>query len=151
MRLEFLRPVALVSLMLLPCLAFSACTSNQDSGSEDRSTAANWAPLDPGAVTSRSTIIDVGVVRAECAGGETGNITEARVDYQSEKVIVVLSLEPVPEAAQDCPENETVPFQLLLDQPLGERELIDGTCMDNEYEKTVMCSDQGVRWNPSMN
>lgn len=151
MRINFPRSIDLIPLMLLSCMVLSGCSTSADSGAEDQNTAAHWALLDPGAVTNRSTSLELGVIRVGCAGGETGNVSGSRVDYQSEKVIVTVSVEPQSDGPQNCPENETVPFQLVLEQPLGERELIDGTCIGQKQENTVMCSDHGVRWKPSMN
>lgn len=78
-------------------------------------------------LSTSSTSIDVLVHEVGCAGGESANgrIAEPEVRYESGQVVVMMRVIPVPGAAP-CPGNPDTPVTLELDEPLGDRDLLDG-------------------------
>ncbi|TVP67752.1 MAG: hypothetical protein EA340_10000 [Nitriliruptor sp.] len=89
---------------------------------------APWEP-DPGAdLSASSTSIDVLVNEVGCASGESadGRIAEPEVVYEPDRVVVTIRVVPVAGAAA-CPSNPDTPYTLELDEPLGDRGLLDGS------------------------
>lgn len=135
-------------LALLPACALNACAANQGNEHDGPTPNALWAFMDPGAVTVDSTVLDIGVQRSGCADGFTGEVADAQVVYEQERIVVNMSVEPIDAGPHDCQDNETVPYQLNLEEPVGNRQLVDGGCADSSLSGTTACSDGGVRWKP---
>jgi hypothetical protein len=68
------------------------------------------------------------VTEEECASGQSaeGRIAEPRVLYEPDRILVILAVRPRP-GAQTCPSNPETPYVVRLKEPIGERQLLDGT------------------------
>jgi hypothetical protein len=62
-----------------------------------------------------------------CAGGKPpdGRIAPPLVSYRTEAVTVIFGVRPLP-GGQDCPANPPGRYKVTLDQPFGDRLLLDG-------------------------
>jgi heat shock protein HslJ len=117
---------------LLVLLAGCSQVATSAPPSEPVPSSARWG-LHPAALPApadRSIRVDVWEV--PCSGGRaiTGKILPPEVDYEPERVVVTLWLEPLPvlgpNEALTCPLAPPVPYTVELSEPLGERELVDG-------------------------
>jgi hypothetical protein len=87
---------------------------------------AGWVPADE-TVDPAATEIAVAVYERACASGEpaTGRIAEPEITYGDDEVVVTIRV--IPRAGnQACPGNPATPFTVELDEPLGDRTLLDG-------------------------
>ena len=96
----------------------------------------------------QTTTLQLGVVRLECSGGETGAVLEPDVTYQKDQILIRTDVEPLRGDAYDCRGNDTVPLTVQLSEPVGQRELVDASCLEGEAVNTTFCEDRGVRWSP---
>lgn len=137
----------------MTALLLSACGSESTPpASAVEGEAAVWDidahdPLPPS--TQRFTAL---VSRLECANGVTGRVLAPHIELTDTQVIVTFSVENNREGDATCPSNNWVKYDVDLGEPLGNRDLIDGTCQaGGEAATTSFCSDS-VRsdGNPSM-
>lgn len=97
--------------------------------------------------TPSATSITAMVSRLGCSGGETGEVLAPVVSADAERVVLTFSVEPLPDDVDyTCPGNPAVPYVVELDEPLGDRELVDGACLSGDAASTSHCSDGAVRW-----
>ncbi|WP_129784760.1 hypothetical protein [Promicromonospora panici] len=66
------------------------------------------------------------ITEIECAGGKPadGRVTLERLAQLEDRVELVIGVE-TPEGDQTCPSNPPTPFTVELDEPLGDRTLLD--------------------------
>jgi hypothetical protein len=78
-------------------------------------------PPDPG-----SSEVHLLVTEVACAGGRPadGRVTLERLVEHEDRVELVIGVE-APEGDQTCPSNPPTPFTVELDEPLGDRILLD--------------------------
>ncbi|MDV2975951.1 UNVERIFIED_CONTAM: hypothetical protein Q9R71_02040 [Actinomycetes bacterium ARC8] len=107
---------------------------------------AQWALIDPSGVNASSTSLELGVMGLACASGKTGDVTAIHVDLADGQIAIGIAVEPLEGEAQDCQGNETVPYTLELGEPVGDRVLIDASCLDRAEQQAPNCSDGGIRW-----
>lgn len=107
-----------------------------------------WKLLDPGEVTAETTTLHLGVGRASCAGGVTGEVLAPKVTYEAGRITIQTDVAPLPEGAYTCQSNDFVPITVELAEPVGDRELFDAICLDSERLTHSTCLDEGVRWRP---
>ncbi|UFU08261.1 hypothetical protein [Ruania halotolerans] len=130
-------------------LVLSGCagTSTAAGGGSSSGDAAVWELTDPGAVDPPDRVLTIGVIRLDCASGFTGEPLPAQVAYEDDRVVVTVDVEPLELDAANCQGNPAVPMTVVLDEALGERELVDGACLEGDAVGTSFCSD-AVRWGP---
>ncbi len=87
-------------------------------------TAAPNQSLEPG--TSEFTVL---VSRLGCNNGVTGEVREPDVRLDAQRVVLTFAVEPDEPSAANCLSNDQVRFDVTLEEPLGERELVDGHCL----------------------
>ncbi|UYQ78975.1 hypothetical protein OF385_07535 [Glutamicibacter sp. JL.03c] len=111
---------------------------------------AQWSLMDSSAVTPESTSLDLGVMRMACGSGITGEITGTQVAYSAEDITIGLVVEELDGKAQTCQSNETVPYTIKLDEPVGNRTLTDASCAEAERQQSTLpaCEQHGIRWAP---
>lgn len=107
--------------------------------------AATWELRAPDDVTATSRSLDIGVTRLGCASGMTGEVLEPQVVYETERIVIQVDVAPFAEEAADCQGNDVVPVTVELDEAVGDRELVDGACLDGEAVDTSFCMD-ATRW-----
>lgn len=143
-------PIVAVSLLLL-----SACqSSDPNNGSGDPAgtttnssggTTATWSLISDD-VTAESTTFDIGVMRIECASGETGTVLDPVIDYEDDRILIEARVETLADGANNCLANNVVPLTIELNEPIGERSLVDGVCHIPGGGIGGDCEGDGVRW-----
>lgn len=121
-------------------------SSTQLADSEDGATAV-WSTDadDPPTPTSQS--FTAMVSRLGCSGGKTGKVLPPSVSVEKTRIVVTFAVEPLPDGFYHCPGNDSVPHVVELDEPIGDRDLVDGACLSREAETTSFCSEGGAtRW-----
>lgn len=98
-----------------------------------------------------STSVEIDVSRLECSSGVTGELFPPTVSYESERVLIKVTAVPLPDGGYECPSNDLVSVTVTLSEPLGDRDLIDETCLSDPAKSTSFCEDNGVRWSPDTN
>ena len=89
------------------------------------------------------------VTRLGCNNGVTGQVHEPAVTVEDEKVVVTFAVDPITTDAS-CPDNDVVPYEVVLPEPLGDRSLVDGQCeSDTDASRTPFCEPHGVRYSPN--
>lgn len=126
-------------LCLFGVLLLSAACSG-----EERGDPATWELRDPGAVSAESRSLDIGVQRLGCSSGVTGEVLEPRVSYKRDRIVIQVDVAPFRGAA-NCPGNDSVPVTVVLSEPVGERDLVDGACLSGDAVSTAPCWEP-VRW-----
>ena len=103
------------------------CVRLQPIPGPDQAEVAPWAPAPDAALSSQTTQLPVLVNEVACASGQdaSGRIPEPEIVYQQDAVVVTIRVIPLG-GAQSCPSNPDTPYTLVLDEPLGERRLLDG-------------------------
>ena len=99
----------------------SACSLLQPSS------VADWEPAPGADLSPDSQTVEIVVRERQCASGDTaeGRIQRPDVDYRPDAVVVTVKVREKG-GSQNCPGNPLTPFTLELDEPLGNRELLDG-------------------------
>jgi hypothetical protein len=111
--------------------------------------AAVWTLADRKAVTGSSTRFVALVTRLECNSGVTGEVVPPGVRVTDTEVVVTFAVEPRGAGDADCQGNDQVAYEVLLDEPLGGRTLVDGQCTPGaEAATTSFCRQGGTRWEP---
>jgi hypothetical protein len=89
-----------------------------------------------------STTVHLLVTEAACASGKPadGRVTLERLAQLEDRVEVVVGVEPLPGDGQNCPSNPPTPFTVELDEPLGERTVVD-VAVYPERELVVASAD----------
>lgn len=85
-----------------------------------------WRVKPDSPVSSASTSVQVQVMERECASGKkaTGRIETPIVDYGEDAITVTIPVRRVRGGA-DCQGNPWTPYVLELDEPIGDRVLLD--------------------------
>lgn len=144
-------------------LSVAACGSNQDAAptttrtksvvtstlkTPDSSDIATWS-LPPGAaVTGSSDSFTAQVTRLACNDGATGVVLPPNISITESEVVVTFTVESIPPGPHDCPGNNEVAFLVSLNQPIGQRVLIDGGCRTLQARTTSYCVNGATRWRP---
>jgi hypothetical protein len=111
-------------------------------------TTATWVLADDDRPTTNAQSFTAMVERLGCSGGETGEVLQPTVVANEDQVEVTLYVEPLPPGYYTCPGNRAVSYVVELNEPIGERQLVDGACLAGEAVSTTKCSDGAVRWSP---
>ena len=106
---------------------------------------ATWQVSNPAHLSKDSTSIDVAVTRLGCASGVTGEALSPVITYELEQIVILIDVEPLEGDAFDCQGNDAVAVVVQLDEPLGERKLIDGGCLRIDAADTAAC-EIVLRW-----
>ncbi|MGH3654385.1 hypothetical protein [Glutamicibacter sp.] len=109
---------------------------------------AQWTLLDPAGVNASSTSLELGVMRLACSSGVTGDVAATQVEVSNDQITIGIVVEPLEGDAHTCQGNETAPYTLELQEPVGDRSLIDASCLEGAGQKADSCSDGGIRWSP---
>jgi hypothetical protein len=89
------------------------------------------------------------VSRLGCNNGVTGEVHKPEVSVEDDAVVVTFSVDPINTDAS-CPDNDVVPYEVVLPEPLGDRSSVDGQCAsDRDARRTPFCQHGGVRYSPN--
>lgn len=124
----------------------SACSGGGEPGE------ATWVvdPSDPPSEQSES--FTALVTRRACSGGETGEVLEPVVESDAEQVTITFTVAPMPDGVYTCDGNNSVPYRVVLDEPLGEKTLVDGWCVSAQADQppggpaTTLANGNCDRW-----
>ena len=108
--------------------------------------AATWVVVDPAAIGTGTTEVRIAATRLGCSSGKTGELRGPRVSYGADEVVIEVDAEPLGAGAFECPGNDAVEVVVALTEPLGDRSLVDGACLEGEAVSTAACADGPVRW-----
>ncbi|MGI8999064.1 MAG: hypothetical protein ACR2GO_05090 [Candidatus Limnocylindria bacterium] len=94
------------------------------------------------ALDPEMTEIGVLVTEQACNSGEDaqGRILEPEIIGGADSVTVVFAVRPRG-GGQDCQSNPETPFLLTLDEPLGDRQLLDGS--EDPARDATTCPETG--------
>jgi hypothetical protein len=110
-----------------------------------------WIDPDEPPSTTESTFTAL-VSRLGCNNGVTGEVLRPGVVLTDHEVIVTFTVEHDPDGGT-CPGNDLVPYVVDLGEPLGNRDLVDGSCRAGGAAATTShCAEDyegSVRWRPS--
>jgi len=106
---------------------------------------ATWQIGTPASVDNTSTEIEVEVTRLACSSGVTGNTLPPVVSYEPHQIVIHIDVEPFGDAGGNCQGNNPVPVVVTLDEPVGERTLVDGSCLAGDAVGTAPCLTT-TRW-----
>ena len=67
------------------------------------------------------------------------NRAGAAVTVEDDRIVIRTDVEPFGEDAASRQGNDVVPVTVELDDPLGQRALIDGACLEGEAVETAPC------------
>lgn len=101
-------------------------------------------------VDTSSTTFTALVNRLGCSGGVTGEVLEPIIDAGETEVVVTFFVAALDsDLEQTCPDNDEVPYEVILDEPIGQGELLDGSCRSGgEASSTSFCAAGAARWVP---
>jgi hypothetical protein len=110
---------------------------------------AGWELKTPDpALVSTSTRFRATVSRLSCNSGVTGEVFPPEIVYGKFAIIVTFTVGP--NTGFDCPLNQPVLFDVLLKEPIGTRNLVDGSCIAIGIEgANPRCSNHGIRFTPN--
>ncbi|SDT65844.1 hypothetical protein [Jiangella sp. DSM 45060] len=74
------------------------------------------------------TSVDINVNSDECSSGQSpaDRLTEPIVEYTADAVLITARVEPLAYGAYTCQGSPSAPLTVHLDEPLGDRQLLDG-------------------------
>lgn len=89
---------------------------------------APWEPAPDADLSPTTTSIPVLVNERACASGQPadGRIADPQIDYLDDAIVITIAVVPKP-GAQRCPGNPDTLYTVELDEPLRDRELLDGS------------------------
>jgi hypothetical protein len=89
---------------------------------------ATWVLARGEHVDASSTSFVADVTEQVCTGGSSseGRVREPVIIYEPDRVVVIFTVDPLPEGIYGCPSNPVTPVRVKLSEPLGDRQLLDG-------------------------
>lgn len=152
------RSVRILLASLAVALASAACTqsgdpaegvlSHSDTAYDDLpGESATWELQQPDKITAESTELTIDVTRTACASGKTGEVLDPIARYEQDQIVIIARVAELADEVHDCQENDSVPVQITLAEPIGDRPLIDGECTEGKGADYLYC-EEPVRWSP---
>jgi len=121
----------------------ASCSTGSDADS------AIWS-VQPDSIDASATGLTALLTRAGCNVGDTGEVREPSISLGKSEIKVTFEVEPAPDGPQLCPGNDVVAVAVDLGEPIGDRALIDGSCVEGRAASTTgACSGGPVRWEPT--
>lgn len=150
MRNRILVPLGVVAVLLTTAGCGGSDTPND--------APASWSLHKPGTpVAEDSTVksttreFTAFVTRSGCSSGFTGEVRAPKIETSDTEVVVTFSVPAIESGDYACPSNPAVPYDVVLPEPLGNRRLVDGRCLDEKAAKFRYCRSPdgpGVRYSP---
>jgi hypothetical protein len=143
-----------------PALLVSGCSGSSPPSSgqspsdapehETAGSAAVWELPAGTTLNANSTTFAALVSRLGCAGGETGQVLSPDIRAVDGQVIVTFQVASLPEGStKTCQSNKQVAYDVVLNEPLGDKVLYDGACLDGApAAATSLCLPNGERYQP---
>lgn len=135
------RPLAAVALVVVTagCGLFSSSDDTAD---------ATWR-LDPDQVIDAGTTTFTALVtRLSCNSGVTGEVNDPEVTWEDDQVVLTFTVSPgESDDVETCEDGGPVAHEVTLDQPVGDRRMVDGACLPGgAAETTSHCTTGGIRF-----
>ena len=100
-------------------------------------------------MTSATTGFTVVVTRVGCSSGVDGEPYVPAIEYTESEVRITFRIGPRIDNGT-CLGTLGVPYEVELNEPLGDRSLVDGECQPGGTAwATVFCLEEGVRYAPA--
>ena len=122
----------------------SGCASNVSLPGEDGEPGV-WELYDAESITPATSVLNLGVTRLDCSSGVTGNVLVPKVSYEPTRILIETDVEALHLDAAACPGNPPVRIRLELSEPIGERQLVDASCLNGDADHSSFCA-RPVRW-----
>jgi len=136
---------AMAAAVTLAWLTLAGCAQLGGGTGSNGGDAATWTVVDPAAVTEDTTELEIGVTRLGCSSGVTGEVLEPVVTYEPDQIVITVDVARFTAGAADCQGNDVVVVTVELDEPIGQRPLVDGACLKGEAADTSFC-ESATRW-----
>lgn len=95
------------------------------------------------------SIFTAHVERLGCSGGVTGTVFDPQIALRDDEVVITFMVNELPDGPQLCPGNDQIAVEVDLGEPIGNRTLVDGSCVSGTAAApTGACSDGSARWTP---
>lgn len=101
-----------------------------------------WELAPEQAVDAETTTLSVLVTRVACNSGVTGSVNEPSIDRADGELVITFTVSPGDPPAAECPSNDLVEYVIELDEPIGDRVLVDGACRTTGAADTVSCDSE---------
>lgn len=120
-----MRPFAATALLLAGLLALGGC--NLVEGTLRGPQPATWGLAGGQEIDAGTTLFVAMVTERECASGQSseGRVVGPEINYTDDSVVISFEVRPLG-GGQDCQGNPSTRVEVRLDEPLGERLLLDG-------------------------
>jgi hypothetical protein len=127
----------------------TGCSDDAASTEDEQGETAVWRPMSKEPLDTSTTRFTAEVSRLACNSGVTGEVLPPKVELNKDEVIVTFTVAPQDPGGGDCQSNNWVAYPVNLNEPLGERMLIDGACSPGtEALGTAFCNRDGLRYRP---
>ena len=127
-------------------------TSTEPESASGDGEAAVWVIRDAHSVSTESKEFTADVTGLGCNDGVTGTVLRPTIREDAAQIVVTFTVEPVSPGAHTCPGNNFVPTVIKLQDPIGQRQLVDGACdPGGAAVSTAWCRVEfadPVRWSP---
>lgn len=123
--------IAAVALALAGCGILPGATSP-----------AVWVLAPDQVVDAETTSLSVLVTRVACNSGVTGTVNEPAIDRTDGELVITFTVSPGDPPAAECPSNDLVEYVIELEEPVGDRALVDGACRTTDAADTVSCDSE---------
>ena len=112
--------------------------------------AAVWELESAAEIGASSTTFVALVTRLGCSGGITGEVLEPTIVLGEADVVVTFFVAALDsDVEQTCPDNDRVRYEVTLGEPIGQRQMSDGSCLSGgQAASTSFCAAGAVRWSP---
>jgi hypothetical protein len=112
--------------------------------------AAVWAVDLTKGISDSSDSFTAVVKGLECSSGIDGKVFAPVIELGEEKIVVTFLVTPPPKLGQNefhtCQGSFGVPYQVKLNEQIGNRRLIDGSCQQEPAAHSGYCFPDAVRW-----
>jgi hypothetical protein len=143
-----------VAALTAACGAAAGPSTSVSGGAPETATtvdgdAAVW-DLAPNSVIERSSTTFTALVsRLACNSGVTGKVQAPEIQMSESAVVVTFSVAPAEPGGGDCQGNKEVAHEVVLGEPLLDRDLVDGQCLPGgEAVTTSHCVPGPTRYKP---
>lgn len=107
---------------------------------------ATWILPEATELDASTQTFDIAVTRIECASGVTGEVLPLEIAEGEVQVVITATVARNRGGNATCQGNDEVIVAVALEEPLGDRELVDGVCERHPDRAThAYCLDP-VRW-----
>jgi hypothetical protein len=111
-----------------------------------RADAAVWTLAEGSSLQPSSTRFTAVVTRLGCNNGVTGDVLAPAIRLGETEVVVTFTVAPKASDPASCPGNDQVRYEVVLDEPLRGRALVDGQCRPGgEAVDTAFCHPGSTR------